>query len=341
MLLRFVWIATFSAWQIAATHCALADGVADFYRGKTITISVGSAAGGGYDAYSRVIARHMPRYIPGEPQMIVKNAPGAGGLVLANSLYNVAPKDGTEISTYNRTLLLDPLLGNAKAQFEPQKYTWLGSAANEVSTCVAWHAAGVRTVAELKQKELITGATGTTTTDGVVYPRLMNALLGTRFKIVMGYPGAADAVLAMERGETQAFCGWGYSSMEAMRPGWVKEGKVHVLIQFGMQPSPVFPGVPLITELARSPRERQIMELIVAPQVFARPYMAPPGVPQERAAALRRAFEATITDPAFIAEAGERRLEIELVKGDVVLALLTRVYGAPKEVIDEVRSMLK
>ena len=337
----FIAASVMIAVQLCATTSVTAEPVADFYRGKTVTISVGSAAGGGYDTYSRVIARHMARHIPGEPTVIVRNAPGAGGLVLANALFNVAPKDGTEVSTFNRTLLLDPLLGNEKAQFDPLKYTWLGSAANEVSTCVAWGTAGVRSLSDLRAKEVITGATGTTTTDGVIYPRVTNALLGTKFKIVMGYPGAADAVLAMERGETQAFCGWGYSSMEAMRPGWVKQGKINVLVQFGAKASPAFPGVPLATDLAPTPAARQIVELVVAPQLFARPYVAPPGVPAERAAALRTAFGRTMTDPAFLAEAEERKLEIELVKSEDILAMLTRVYATPKPMLDEVRAMLR
>lgn len=335
------WLIAVAAVLHCATGATAADPVADFYRGKTVTISVGSAAGGGYDTYSRVIARHMSRHIPGEPTIIVKNAPGAGGLVLANALFNVAPKDGTELSTFNRTLLLDPLLGNEKAQFDPLKYTWLGSAANEVSTCVAWGPTGIKSVADLRARELVTGATGTTTTDGVIYPRVSNALLGTKFKIVMGYPGAADAVLAMERGETQAFCGWGYSSMEAMRPGWVKQGKINILIQFGAKASPAFPGVPLATDIAPTPAARQIVELVVAPQLFARPYMAPPGVPAERATALRTAFERTMTDPAFMTEADERKLDVELVTSGQILAMLARAYATPRPMLDEVRAMLK
>ena len=330
---------TFVTTTLAAHPCT-ADPVAEFYRGKTVTLTVGTAAGGGYDTYARVIARHMPRFIPGEPQIVVKNNPGAGGLVLANALYNIAPKDGTEFATFNRTIPLDPLLGNTKAQFDPLKYTWIGSPANEVSTCVAFHTSGIATIADLRDKELVTGGTGTTT-DSVIYPRLSNALLGTKFKIVTGYPGGAEAILAMERGETKGFCGWAYSSMEAQRPGWLKDKKIIVLLLYGMARNPMVPGVPLALELTRTPRERQMFELIVAPQLFARPYMAPPGVPAERAAALQAAFEATIKDKAFATEAGERRLEIDLVKGSEILAVLSRAYATPKEMVDEVKALLK
>ena len=317
-----------------------AESVADFYRGRTVTLSVGTSPGGGYDIYARIIARHIGRHIPGEPQVIVRNVPGAGGIVFANTLYNLAPKDGTEIGTFNRTIPLDPLLGNAKAQFDPLKFVWLGSPANEVSTCVSFHTSGIRTIADLRQRELVTGGPGTTT-DSIVYPKVSNALLGTRFKIVSGYPGSAEAILAMERGETQGFCGWAYSSMEAQRQGWLHAGKIHVLLQYGMVRNPAFGDAPLAVDLATKPRDRQIVELIVAPQLFARPYAAPPDLPPERAAALQAAFEATIEDAAFVAEAGERRLEIELVRGREIQALLTRAYATSPEAIEQAKRILQ
>ena len=332
---RLVIAAGFLVGQRAA-----ADPVADFYRGKTITLTVGTGAGGGYDTYARVVARHLARFIPGEPIIVVKNNPGAGGLVLANFLYNVAPKDGTEIGTFNRTIPFDPLLGNAQAQFDPLRYTWIGSPANEVSTCVAWHEAGIRTVEDLRQRELVVGGTGNTT-DSVIYPRLSNALLGTKFKIVTGYPGGAAAILAMERGETKGWCGWAYSSMEAQRPGWFAERKIHVLMQYGPKPNPAFGKVPLAHELTRTPRERQMFELIVAPQLFARPYMAPPGVPAERAAALQKAFATMVKDVAFIAEATTRRLDLDLVTAAEILATLQKAYATPKELVEEVKTLLK
>ena len=327
------------AWMLGA-GAAAGETVADFYRGRTVTLTVGTPTGGGYDTYARTLARHMWRHIPGEPQIVVKNAPGAGGIIYANALYNIAPKDGTEFGTFNRTLPLDPLLGNDKAQFDALKFTWLGSPANEVSTCVAWHASGITSVAELRENWLVTGGPGTTT-DSIVYPKISNALLGTRFKIVSGYPGSGDAILAMERGETQGFCGWSYSSMEAQRPGWLKDGKIKVLLQFGLVANPVFGDAPLALDLTSNPRHRQIIEVIVAPQLFARPFMAPPGLPPERAAALQTAFEATVKDPAFVAEATERRLEVELVTGREILAVLHRVYHAPADVIDAVKAILK
>lgn len=329
-----------AAASLILAQPAAADPVADFYKGKSITLTVGTGPGGGYDTYARVIARHFGRFIPGEPQIVVKNNPGAGGLVLANFLYNVAPKDGTEIGTFNRTIPLDPLLGNAQAQFDPLKYTWIGSPANEVSTCVAWHQSGIRSFAELREKELVVGAAGTTT-DSAIYPRLSNALLGTKFKIVTGYPGGAAAVLAMERGETKGWCGWAYSSMEAQRPGWLKGGKIHVLLQYGPKPNPAFGKVPLAHEMTRTPRERQMFELIVAPQLFARPYMAPPGIPAERANALQQAFEATIKDQAFIAEASARNLDLDHVKAGEILATLQRAYATPKELVEEMKQLLK
>jgi tripartite-type tricarboxylate transporter receptor subunit TctC len=325
---------------VMATAPALADPVADFYRGKTITLTVGLGAGGGYDIYARTIARHMPRFIPGEPQMVVKNNPGAGGLVLANQLYNVAARDGTEIGTFNRTLVLDPLFGNDKAQYDVLRFTWLGSPASEVSTCVAYHTAGVRTVAELRDREVVTGAPGTTT-DAAIYPRVSNALLGTRFRIVSGYTGGAAAILAMERGETNGFCGWAWSSMQAQRPGWFQDKRIHVLLQYGLTRNPQFGDVPLAVELTRTPRERQMFEIVVAPQLFARPFMAPPGLPAERARALRTAFEATIADADFRKEAADRQLDVELVTGDQVLDVLKRIYASPRDMVEDVKALLK
>ena len=329
-----------TAFTVFAAAIAHADTVADFYRGKTVTLSVGSGAGGGYDTYARVIARHLHKHIPGEPVVIVKNAPGAGGLVLANTLYNVAAKDGTEIATFNRGLLLDPLLGNDKAQHDPRRFTWLGSPASEVSTCVSWHATGIKTVADVRAKELVIGSTGPTT-DTALYAQMSNILLGTKFKLVHGYAGGAEAILAMERGEIQGFCGWAYSSMEAQRPGWLKQGRISVILQYGVAPNPMFPGVPLATDLTTTPRARQMFELAVAPQLFARPFMAPPGVPPDRAAALATAFAAMLRDPDLRKEAAERRLDIEPVTGREIMSVLERVYASPREVIDEVKSIMK
>lgn len=333
-------LATSIAATLLCAAAAQADPVADFYRGRTVSISVGTAAGGGYDTYARVVANHLGRHIPGKPQVVVKNAPGAGGLVLANTLYNVASKDGTELATINRTLLLDPLLGNDKAQYDPRKYVWLGSPANETSTCIAYHTSGVRTVADLKQRELITGGPGTTT-DSIMYPRLANATIGTKFKIITGFAGSADAILAMERGETQGFCGWSYSSMESIRPGWFKAKTIHVLLQFGLTRNPSFGDVPLVQELATTPQARQIVELIVTPQLFARPFMATPGMPAERASALQAAFETTCKDPAFVTEANERRLDVACVTGKEIVEALSKAYAAPREAVAEAKALLK
>ena len=331
---------TAMAVPMLAATLAHADPVADFYRGRTVSIAVGTAAGGGYDTYARVVANHLGRHIPGKPQIVVRNAPGAGGLVLANTLYNVSAKDGTELATINRTLLLDPLLGNDKAQYDPRKYVWLGSPANETSTCIAFHTSGVRTVADLRERELITGGPGTTT-DSIMYPRLANATIGTRFKIITGFAGSADAILAMERGETQGFCGWSYSSMESIRPGWFKAGTIRVLLQFGLTRNPSFGDVPLVQELATTPRAKQIIELIVTPQLFARPFMATPGMPPERASALQAAFDATCKDPSFVAEANERRLDVSCVTAGAILEALNKAYATPADAIAEAKALLK
>jgi len=321
------------------TPPAAAQTTADFYRGKTITISVGLGPGGGYDRHARTLARHIGKHIPGNPAVVVKNVPGAGGLVLANALYNIAPKDGTEFGTFSRSIPLDPLLGNPQARFDPLKFLWLGSTSNEINTCVAWHTAPVKNIDDLKKLELLVAGTGPLV-DTVIYPTLLNAITGTKFKIVQGYKGSADALLAMENGETQGFCAWGWVTMNVERPDWVRERKVIPLVQFGLRKHPDHPDTPLAQDLAATLQDRQAIELVVSPLLFARPFAAPPGLPTDRAAALRSAFEAAVKDPEFIAEADKQKLEPELVTGVEIDATLSRLYKTPKAVIDRVKNSI-
>lgn len=314
-----------------------AQGEADFYRGKTVTISVGFGPGGGYDRHARTLARHFGKHLPGNPSVVVKNVPGAAGLVLANTLFNTAPKDGTEFGTFNRTVPLDPLLDNPQARFDARQFTWLGSTSNEINTCVAWHTASAKSIDELRRNELMVAGTGPNA-DAVIYPKLLNAIAGTKFKIISGYKGSADSLLAMENGETQGFCAWGWVTMNAERPDWVRDKKVIPLVQFGLKKHPDHPDTPLAIDLARTEEERQAIELVVSPLLFARPFAAPPGLPPERKAALRAAFEATAKDPEYLAEAEKQKLEPELVTGAEIDAVLARLYKTPKGVIERVKA---
>jgi tripartite-type tricarboxylate transporter receptor subunit TctC len=310
---------------LVLTSTAGAQSPADFYKGKTVDLYIGYSAGGAYDLYARLIARHLGKHIPGNPQVVAKNMEGAGSLRLANWLYSVAPKDGTALGATSRGMAFDPLLGNKTAQYEAPKYTWIGSANDEVSVCVAWHTSGVTKWDDVLAKELAIGSTGTAD-DTYQFPKFAINALGTKFKIITGYPGGNDVSLAMERGEVGGRCGWSWSSIKATRMSWYEQKIVHVLMQFSLAKHADLPHIPLITDFAKTDEQQRIFKLIFARQVMGRPYMAPPGVPTERAAALRKAFVDTMADKEFIAEAEKAKFEITPVSGEKVAALVEEIY---------------
>ena len=316
-----------------------ADPVEEFYRGRQLSLLIGFEAGGGYDLNARAIAQHMGRHLPGKPTIVPRNMPGAGSLRVANYLYSVAPRDGTEFGIFARTVPLDPLLGGKDAKFDARAFGWLGSPSNEVSTCVAWHTAPVKSAADLMTKELITGGTGTAS-PSTFFPNILNAVLGTHIKVVEGYGGTADSLLAMERGEVEGNCGWGWVPMKATKGDWLASGKIVPLIQLGMKKAPDHPEVPLALDLARTDEDRQVLELVFAPQIFARPITAPPGLPPERLAALRRAFAETLADPAFLADAAKQQLEIDYVSPAEIDALLARLYATPPAIIARAKAAM-
>jgi tripartite-type tricarboxylate transporter receptor subunit TctC len=320
-----------------ATTPSVAQSAADFYRGRTVTISVGLSAGGGYDLHARVLARYLGKHLPGAPAIVVKNAPGAGGLTLVNALYSTLPRDGSELATFERGILLEPLLDAAQARFDPLKFSWIGSTDNDASTCLSWHTSPVRTMEDALRAELIVGGTGSTAIANT-FPRVLNAVLGTKFRVIAGYPGANEALLAMERGETQGFCSLGFATLEAIRPGWMADRKVNVFVQLALRKSGEHPDVPLALDFARSEADRRAIELIVSPNLFARPFAAPPGVPADRLAALRKAFDETVTDPDYLAEAKARGLHIELVLGAELDETLRRIYATPKDIVSRVQA---
>ncbi len=317
-----------------------AQSPADFYKGKTIELFVGYSAGGGYDVYARMIARYMGKHIPGNPTIVVKNMPGAGSLAAANHIYNAAPKDGTAFGTIGRGAPFDPLFGVPEAQFDAAKFTWIGSANNEVSVCVAWNTSGVKSIEELRTKELIVGGTGPSA-DTDQFPRIVNGVLGTKFKIVTGYPGGNDISLAMERGEVQGRCGWSWSSVITTQKAWFDEKKIIVLVQLSGAKHPDLPNVPLILDLAKTPEQKQILSLVFARQALGRPYMAPPGVPADRAAALRKAFMDTMKDKEFLAEAEKTKLEISPTSGEDVQKIIVEAYKTDKATVEKTAEMLK
>jgi len=325
---------------LASVAAGRADSVADFYRGRTVEVYVGYSTGGGYDIYARMLARHMGRFIPGNPTLLPKNMEGAGSLRLANWLANAAPRDGTAFGTIGRGTAFDPVLGQPGAQFAAGDLSWIGSMNQEVSICASWATSGVASFEDLLTKELLVGAVSNNDDTGQ-FAKVMNTVLGTKLKIVAGYPGGNDVVLAMERGEVQGRCGWSWSSVLAARMSWWKEKKINILVQLALTKHPDLPDVPLVTDLAKNAAQRQMLRMIFARQVMGRPFVAPPGVPKERVAALRKAFMDTMADPDFLADCAKAKLEIAPVPGDRVEALVKEIYATPAEVAKQAAAALK
>jgi tripartite-type tricarboxylate transporter receptor subunit TctC len=339
MMLRKLALGATAALLALATSRASAQSPADFYKGKNVDLYIGYSSGGAYDIYARVLARHMGKHIPGNPTIVPKNMAGAGSLVLANWMYNVAPKDGTAFGIIGRGTAFDPILGNKRAQFDGTKYLWLGSANNEVSVCVAWHTSGVTKFNDLLTKELVVGGTGASA-DTDQFPKITNGVLGTKFKIVSGYPGGNEISLAMERNEVQGRCGWSWSSVKATHRAWYDERKIHLLVQLALEKHEDLPNVPLVVDLAKTDEERKILELIFARQVMGRPFLAPPGLPADRAAALRKAFMDTMNDKEFLASAEKAKLEITPVFGERVEKLVKDLYATPQAISKKAADLL-
>jgi tripartite-type tricarboxylate transporter receptor subunit TctC len=336
-LMRGIAIAAIAFALPTITH---AQSVADFYKGKTVELLIGYSGGGGYDVYARLLARHMGRHIPGNPTIVPRNMPGAGSLVLANWLYNVAPKDGTAFGIIGRGTPFDPLLGIEAAKFDPTKYLWLGSMNNEVSVCVSWHTSGITKFEQLLEKELTVGGTGPSA-DTDQFPRITNSVLGTKFRIISGYPGGNDISLAMERGEVGGRCGWSWSSVISTRMNWFKEKKVHVLMQLALEKHDDLPNVPLVVDLAKGDEQQATLRVIFSRQALGRPFLGPPGVPQDRAAALQKAFMDTMKDKVFLAEAEKAKLEITPLSGPAVQKIIEGAAKTNPAVLKKAAAMIK
>jgi tripartite-type tricarboxylate transporter receptor subunit TctC len=317
----------------------------DFYAGKQISLFIGTTAGGGYDAYGRLVARHIGRHIPGNPAVVSKNMPGAGGLTAANYLYNRAPKDGTEILIVQNGLPFERLFQTLSpegknALFDATKFGWIGSATQTVFVTVTWHASGVRTLQDASAKETILGAS-TPSADSYILAMLSNNLLGTKFKVVHGYAGATEVSLAVENGEVQGEAGKDWTTLTSTKPQWIRDKLINILVQMGMTAHPDLKGVPMAIELARSPEDRQIMEVVFAKYGMARPFFTAPGVPPDRLALLRRAFDATMSDPVVIAEAKKLGMEVSPVRGESVEKLVMKMMATPDDLAARARDVLK
>ncbi|MFN3892325.1 MAG: Bug family tripartite tricarboxylate transporter substrate binding protein [Beijerinckiaceae bacterium] len=323
----------------SAAQGASAETVGDFYQGKRITMAVGSEPGGGYDAYARLVTRHIGRLIPGNPGFVVQNMPGGGGLRVTNHLYNVAPKDGTAMATVQRGLLTSPLLEGRKLQlqFDPMKFNWIGSLNSETGLIVVWHTAPHRTMDDLFKTELLVGSSSPSTD---FLPLFLNNVIHTKLKIIPGYKSSTDAYLAMERGELQGRVSTGWAGDKDVLEPWLMDQKVRLLAQLAMSRSSEFPDLPLILDYARTPQDKQVMELILAAQHWGRPFVMPPGVPQDRVAAVRTAFVEMTKDQQFLAEAKKLRMDLDIVTGEEIDVLLKRVYATPPEIVELARKAI-
>jgi tripartite-type tricarboxylate transporter receptor subunit TctC len=337
MLARIATAVTLAVLPFAG---ATAQNVADFYQGRNVEIDIGYTPGGGYDLYARMLARHIGKHIPGNPTVVPKNMEGAASLRMTNWLYAAAPKDGSVIGALSRGAAFDPLLGNRGAQFDASKFTWLGSANDEVSVCVALQSSGITRFDDVLNRELTIGSNGVAD-DTYQFPAVTNAALGTKFKIITGYPGGNDITLALERNEVQGRCGWSWSSVKSTHKSWIEEKKMVVLAQLSLSKHPELPDVPLVMDLAKNDEQRAILKLIFARQVMGRPYLAPPDLPADRIAALRKAFMAAMADKDFLADADKSQLEINPVSGEDVEKLVKEVYATPADIIAKAKAAAK
>ncbi len=324
---------------VCAAAPAHAEDVASFYKGKQLRFVVGSAAGGGYDLFARIVARHISHYIPGNPTIIVQNLPAAGGVVMTNQLYAQGPKDGTVIGVPINGIPTAPMLMSGP-QFDSSKLIWVGSTNRETYVAYIWHTVPIKSITELKDKELTVGATtpGTTMVD---FPLLVNDVLGYKFKIVRGYGGTAQIDLAMERGELQGNGALGLASLKARQQAWIDEKKVRFIAQYGLTRSPELPDVPTMLEQATKEPDKQAMRMLFARTEYGRPYFLPPDVPKDRVQALRRAFDQTMKDPQFIAEAAKLQLDVSPMTGEEVQELVGHLVATPPAIVARVRHALE
>jgi tripartite-type tricarboxylate transporter receptor subunit TctC len=330
-------VAAACAW-FAVSGGAQAQTVAEFYKGKTVNLLIGVAAGGEYDLHARLAARVLGKHIPGNPTVVPQNMTGAGGLKMANYLYEVAPKDGTSIGMLANSFPASQATGEQGVAFDAAKFLWIGSISPTVETMTVWKTAGATSIEDAKTKEIVAGATG----KGAItytFPKMLNELLGTKFKIVTGYPGGNDVNVAMERGEVGARNNT-WSAWKATRAEWLKNKDILILVQAGPTAKDL-PGVPNIEDLAKTEDDRKIMQLIISGTKLGRPLATTPGVPADRVAALRAAFDASMTDPDFIAAAQAAKVEIDPVRGVTIQKVVEDVLATPKPLVERAKAIME
>ena len=339
-----VGAALFMAAMLAAAGLqpALAQkSVEDFYKGKNVDLVIGYSPGGGYDLYARMVGQHLSKHIPGNPTIIPRNMPGAGSRTAVAWISNVAPKDGTAIATADQSLSIAQAMGDkalTDMKIDVSKLIYIGNPSADNNTTSMWHTSKVKTIEDAMKYEAPMGATGGSTSSQ--YPRAMNALLGTKFKIILGYPGGNDINLAMERGEVEGRGSNAWASWKSTRMDWIKEKKVNIIVQIGLTKAPDLPDVPLLMDLAKNPDDKAVLKLLSAPTTIGRPLFTSPGVPEERVKALRAAFDATMKDPEFLADAEKRGFDINPVSGEEMQKIVADIVSTPRAVADRLQSII-
>jgi tripartite-type tricarboxylate transporter receptor subunit TctC len=319
---------------------AAAQSAAEFYKNRPISVLIGGGVGGGYDLYVRTFLRYAGKHIPGNPTFIAKNVPAASGIVAANTLFSSAEKDGSVIGAFTNSAPMDPLFGNTAARYDPRKFNWLGSLGKLQNVCSIWHTSSIRSIAQAREREVIVAAAGPATNSAIM-PRVLNALLGTRFKVITGYDAGLGVNMAVERGEAEGICGLSWPTIKASRPNWITDKLISVIVQIGFDKLADLPDVPSAQELVTDSEKRKVLELILLRQEPGRPLAAPPDVPADRLALLRAGFEQTMTDPDYLAEAAKSQMEIDPLSAAQIDALLATAYATPKSIVQQAAALIE
>src|SRR4051812_45811230 len=331
----------FTALPLAALAMpAEAQSVADFYRGKTITMAVGTSPGGDYDLRMRMVGRYLGKYLPGNPTIVPTNMPGAGQMLVANWLANVAPKDGTAIVALSRNMAVHQATGATGVRYDVRQFNFIGNTTDTPNVINAWHTTGIHTIQDVMQRELVVGATGIAS-GSYLYPYALNQLAGTKFKIVTGYPGGNDINLAMERGEVGGRGSNSWASWKSTRPQWLADKKIFILVQVGVKRNAELPDVPTMQDLGKNDLDKRVLTFISVDSAISRPLVTSPGVPPDRVEALRRAFDATMKDPAFLAEAENSKTDINPMTGEEAQKIAEATINTPAEVLARANALIE
>ncbi len=329
----------FAALALASqSFPARADAVEDFYRGKTLSMTIGTSAGNDYDFRARLVARHMPKFIPGNPQIVSRNMPGGGGIVPTNWFAKLAPRDGTSLYMIQSNMMSAQALETQGVAFDTRKFFWIGNTSQTPNVINSWYTSDVKTIEDAKTKELVLG--GSIGSASAVYPVLLNKLIGTKFKLVTGYPGGNELNIALERGEIQGRGSNSWASWKSTRPQWLAEKKLIILVQIGLQRAPDLPDVPTVIELAANDLDKAVARFISADTAISRAVITTEGTPPDRVAALRRAFDATMKDGEFLAEAGKTQMDISPLSGEESQKIADSIANTPPEVLARARELL-